>query len=260
MEVIIEFSGKILGEHYPQLISLDTIQECFERINDGGICYVDPVMMMNAEVLSCDVTQDIKVNDFSDMVKFIRGNISNFKTYSCKLPRTGSLTIEKNVVASKNKKRLIIYDKEKEMNTKNNIVFTINNRLEGKFDNTCRFEMNLRNMEQIRQALKIRDTSLKSVLSSTANPIKDFLTEVICEDPEVTISQNTWKDYYRSLVLKDCNYDLEKVEAKIRQYKPARNFSISKEMKPFRNLYANLGKDLIHITKQEILRRLSVSK
>ena len=259
-EAIIEFSGKILGENYPQLISIDTISECFKRINDLGFCRIDPVMMMDAEVVSCDVTQDVIVEDFSDMIKFIKGNIGNYKAYSCKLPRTGSLTIEKNVVSIKNKKRLIIYDKEKEMNTKNNAEYVTENKLDGMFDDTCRFEMNLRSKEQIRQALKIKDTSLRSVLSSTANPIKDFLEEVMVDDPENNAStQDTWKDYWHSLVLRDCDYDLEKVEAKIRQFKPARNNSIPKMMKPFRYLLGNLNSDSTQLSKQEILRRLCLS-
>lgn len=32
-EVVIEFSGKILGKDYPKLISVETIRQCFENIN-----------------------------------------------------------------------------------------------------------------------------------------------------------------------------------------------------------------------------------
>lgn len=53
------------------------------------------------------------------------------------------------------------------------------------FEGVCRFEMNLNTKEQIRNALMIEDTGLMSVLSSSANPIYDFMSEVIspsCEN------------------------------------------------------------------------------
>lgn len=45
-ELVVEFTGKILGKDYPQLISRDTIMMCFERLNELGVCKVDPAKMM----------------------------------------------------------------------------------------------------------------------------------------------------------------------------------------------------------------------
>lgn len=107
-EAIIDFTGKILGNRYPELISMETINDCFQRINEMGICSIDIDAMMEADVVSCDVTQDILLPNYMEMMKMINGNIKNYQAYTCKFLRTGSLSIEKNVVTSKYKKRLSI--------------------------------------------------------------------------------------------------------------------------------------------------------
>ena len=40
-ELVIEFTGKILKEDYPQLINRNNIVKCFETINGIGICKID---------------------------------------------------------------------------------------------------------------------------------------------------------------------------------------------------------------------------
>ena len=57
-EVVLEFTGKVLGSDYPKLISMDTIQQCFQAINSLGIITLDIDAMMDAEVVKCDVTKD----------------------------------------------------------------------------------------------------------------------------------------------------------------------------------------------------------
>ena len=52
-EFVVEFTGKILGKDYPQLISRETIMMCFDRLNEFGVCKVDPAKMMTAEVVIC---------------------------------------------------------------------------------------------------------------------------------------------------------------------------------------------------------------
>ena len=54
----------------------------------------------------------------------------------------------------------------------------------------------------------------------------------------------TLKDYHYELTLKDCNYDLKQVEMKIRSL-CSKNTSISKMMKPYRELYYQLQNNMI---------------
>lgn len=118
-EVIIEFTGKILGSRYPELISLNNIGQCFQNIEKLGF---------------------------------------------------------------------------------------------------CKFEVNLNSKEQIRQALGIGSNSLKDVLSSTENPIADFLEESVKHKTEDSLCSD-WKSYQRRLVLQDCDFDLGKVEVKTGEMK-----------------------------------------
>lgn len=258
-EVIVEFTGKILGADYPKLISIETIRDCFNKINDMGFCKLDPDAMMEADVVKCDVTQDVNMQDMSEVVKYIKGNLANYQKYSCRVLRSGTLVLEKNVVTNRNKKRMILYDKGREMRKSENKDFVEANGLDGKFEGICRFELNLNTKEQVRDALELNNTKLKNVLTSTATPIGKYIAEAVVEDDNAEPQhEDGWKMYWQGLILKDCGYDLERVEAKLRQYKSSRNSHISKCMEPFRALM-QADKNPHQITKQELLKMLSVS-
>ncbi len=94
-EVTIEFTGKVLGERYPELINLNTIQECFQSINALVFCEIDIEKMMYAQVVKCDVTKDIPIANIPSLNRFIRGHIKNYQSYVCKFERNGNLIIEK---------------------------------------------------------------------------------------------------------------------------------------------------------------------
>ena len=239
-EVVIEFTGKILGSDYPKLISLSTIRQCFQAINSIGIVTLDVEVMMDADVVKCDVTKDIHSDDVPKLTNYVRQHISNYQKYICRKLRNNNLVVEKNVVTRKMKKRMTIYDKGKEMQKVENQRFVEAYGLEGAFDGICRFELNLNSKEQIRNALGSSNTKLQTVLSSDANPITDFLDEVIGSTPEST-SMTDKKSYVTMLVLKDCDYDLEKVEAKMRQFYTSRGTNINVIMQPYRQMMEQMN-------------------
>lgn len=239
-EVVIEFTGKILGSDYPKLISMNTIRQCFQAINSIGIVTLDVEVMMDADVVKCDVTKDIHSDDVPKLTNYVRQHISNYQKYICRKLRNNNLVVEKNVVTRKMKKRMTIYDKGKEMQKVENQRFVEAYGLEGAFDGICRFELNLNSKEQIRNALGSSNTKLQSVLSSNANPITDFLDEVIGSIPEPT-SMTDKKSYVTMLVLKDCDYDLEKVEAKMRQFYTSRGTNINVIMQPYRQMMEQMN-------------------
>ena len=239
-EVVIEFTGKILGSDYPKLISMNTIRQCFQAINSTGIVTLDVEVMMDADVVKCDVTKDIHSDDVSKLTNYVRQHISNYQKYICRKLRNNNLVVEKNVVTRKMKKRMTIYDKGKEMQKVENQRFVEAYGLEGAFDGICRFELNLNSKEQIRNALGSSNTKLQTVLSSDANPILNFLDEVIGSTPEPT-SMTDKKSYVTMLVLKDCDYDLEKVEAKMRQFYTSRGTNINVIMQPYRQMMEQMN-------------------
>lgn len=240
-ELVVEFCGKILGKDYPKLITLETIKQCFQTINDKGFCRLNiDSIMRNAEVVKCDITKDVKGIDIRFLNSYIKSHISNYNKYVNQKPQKNkNLIIEKNVSTNRCKKRISIYNKHEEMNSAKNIRFSRSNELESKFENTTRFELNLNSKEQVKEALHIQDNKLLSVLNSQANPIYDFLNEIVYQPEPLSITD--WKSYTKLLVLKDCDYNLEKVEAKIRHMYPRGN-SVKNIMKPYRALMEEISR------------------
>ena len=238
-EVSTEFSGKVLGHDYPRLISRDNIRECFTNIEQLGLCVFDMDMMLDSAVVSCDVSKDIMCDDIKGLTSYMKSHISNYAKYDVRLMKNGNLILANNVSTKEIAKRMTVYDKAKEMRLGKNHGFVHDNGIEGAFDGKCRFELNLRSLKMIRTALNIPCTDLNMVLSSTATPIADFLQEaVLTGHGERHFS--SMKAYMYSLVLNDCNGDMEQVEAKVRSILPKRGTSIKRAMRPIRELYDTL--------------------
>lgn len=252
-ELVIEFSGKLVGKHYQKLISLETIEQCFCNLNKMGICKLDISGILNtAEVVSCDVTRDVKCKDISKMTEFLNANVKSRKKYLCRPKSNGNFIIEKNVDSPKYRRRLTIYDKNKEMNLSKNKQFRqMFDIPDDEFENKCRLELNLTSKEQIRAALRIEDTHLLTVLTATADPITEFLNEVIADTPESSITPTSKKEYEAELVLKDCGYNLDAVEAKLRALSGGK-FHPKREMAIYRELLSR-GEGCTGYTKGKIL-------
>lgn len=255
-EAVIEFTGKILGKHYPQLISRETINECFNNINRLGICEIDNAAMMSAKVVKCDVTNDIQYNDIPQLSSYIRNNIVNHQKYICRLPKNGNLIIEKNVMTRQYRKRLTIYDKQKEMSKADNMeymkLYDIDRLC---FEGVCRFELNLNSQTQIENSLNIARTTLQEVLSSESSPIQSFVDEILADSDARPYADK--KSYVSYLILKDCEYDIEKVEARMRGFHPSRGVNIGKVMQPYRDMLIHMKNFSDRNMKQELLERLS---
>ena len=253
-EVVIEFCGKILGKDYPKLISKDTILQCFRAIDALGFCKIDVDAMMDADVVKCDVTKDIPVADVSQVTDYIHSHIRNYQLYLCRKLRNGNVVVEKNVVSKKTKKRMTIYDKGNEMRRSANRPFVEEYGLEDAFSGMCRFELNLDSKEQIRKSLCIADTKLMTVLSSDMDPISDFLDDVV--EPRETVPMTDKKSYVTMLVLKDCDFDLEKVEAKMRILYPSKGTSIGRVMEPYKVMMEQISGQQGAEVWEDVLRKL----
>ena len=257
-EVFIEFTGKVLGKQYPQLISLDTIRQCFENINALGICTLDIDSLINDSVVtSCDVTTDVNCTDVKKICSYIRNNVSSYRLYTPRQHRNGNFTITKNVTSKTSMKKLTIYDKEKEMSRDKNRTFRNTYGIDDTdFQGKCRFELTLNSQAQIRDALHIADTSLLSVLRSAASPISDFVDEILAS--ETAINPTTKQEYFIQLVLRDCHFDMEEVEAKLRPLY-ARGNNMSKILAPYRSALNKIDRDSGLNMRSEIMNMI-VSK
>lgn len=218
------------------------------------ICRLDVDGILDlADVVKCDVTQDVRLP--LQEVTQIKQHLTNYDKWgSTKYERDG-IVIANKAKTPKYKKRLSIYDKTKELDKATNKEFLRMLRDEqGLLDqlkDKTRFELNIVTKEQIRKLLNIQDNKLRSVLRSGANPILTVFDEAINLN-EIAINHTNKKDYMMELVIKDCDYDLEKVEAKIRSLTP-KTTSIKREMQPFRGLYGRMQNNCVQKSVRDLL-------
>lgn len=255
-ELVLEFSGKILLEHYPQLINIGTIGECIDNINKLAVCSLDKDNIIHdANVVRCDVTIDVEA-DINKITSTVKQNLINYSKWSAKTYNNG-VVVENIVSTPKYKKRLTIYEKSKELNQGSSKQFlnSLSNRDEvlDYYKNKVRFELNINTMSQVRQMLNIPDNHIQSVLKSTANPVLRVIDEAV-KYKETKNRAITLRDYEHELLLKDCDYDLAKVEAKVRAYSK-KSTSITRAMQPYKDLFHQLKSD--HKTEIDIRKLVS---
>lgn len=258
-EFIVEFTGKILKDDYPKLITQDTIGQCFEEILKMRVCNFDvEAVMANHYVCKVDVCCDFECKDVAEVSTYIKSNIRSYTRYTAKKLYNGNFIVERNVTTKGRKRRLTLYDKSKELMQSANRAFRATLADEGAmidyFTDKARFEMNLNSMEQIREAFGVDDTTLQVILGSECNPIVGFLDEVL-EDDSVATRHNARRDYINELILADCGYSLERVEATMRKFY-APGTKMRQVMQPFRELLIQISKASDWITKHNLLEHL----
>ncbi|MDC7138687.1 hypothetical protein PQG98_20450 [Bacteroides zhangwenhongii] len=240
-ELVLEFSGKILLDKYSQLINRETIKDSLNNVNKLNICRLDiEAILQDAEVVKCDVTKDIET-DINVINNTIRQNLTNYRKWTVKQYNSG-IVLENVVSTPRYKKRLVIYNKGKELEKVNNINFidslTAKNEILSYFKGKVRFELNINTKQQIRQLLNIPNNNIQNVLNATANPILTVIDEAVKYEPQQQKAQ-TLRDYEHVLLLKDCDYDMVRVEAKVRALS-SKNTSITRMMQPYKELYKRL--------------------
>ena len=237
-ELVIEFTGKILQEQYPLLISKDTIRQCFENINKLAICHINvPEILQNSVVVKADVSHDICCGSYQQLISTLKTSVKNHNKYLSRVIH-GTFVIEKNVVSRSRKVRMTIYDKAAEMQLKANQEYL--NRLCNQdevteyFKDKVRFELNLNSMEQIRKHLNIHDTMLYNVLHAAANPIVEFIDKAFVLEEPAPIDMKL-RDVERLALLESVDGDMTKLEMIVRQHSSPKSH-ISQLMQPYRNL------------------------
>lgn len=253
-ELIIEFTGKILKDDYKDLIQVINIHTCLSNINDLGLCSLDiDGILQDGVIVKADVCMDVDYPDCKTLTENLRANVGNFKKY---LVRNigDNFVIEKNVQTKSYKRRLTIYDKGKELQKAGNRSFILSldnpQLLLDYFNDKIRFELNLNSKEQIRRSLNIYDTSIRTVLNSTATPIWDVLDNALVEaDNEIVCTDIG--ELKNKLLLDFCGNDLAKVEALLRNYY-SKGTHISQVMKPYRVLATKLSENTSPSLKQQL--------
>ena len=236
-ECVIEFTGKILLDRYPELINLNNIRYCIEQINRLGICVIDTDrLLQTANVVKCDVTKDIPSSQIKEIILQTKQNLSNFDKWEVEKYSNG-ICLRNKVTTDRYKKRVCIYNKEKELSAQSNATFLnavrCKSALLDYFKEKVRFELNIGTVLQVKHYLQIAENSLNKVLASTANPILSIIDEALKKDADMK-QQTNFKDYVCSLILADNNTDLAELEAKVRALSP-KGTVIKRKMKPYRD-------------------------
>ena len=268
-EVAIEFTSKILEGWLIELINEETIYRVFDKTFQ--LVDFQDYEYENFEVGKCDIVQDIspkiKVNEIANtfnnktfteyeyvsmdnLKQYAAANLSNFDKWKCKKYKNNGFVIENVVSTPRYKHRIAIYNKGKELKCAKNREFVkmIDEQHYPKdpgsitdyYSDKTRVELNIITRKQIRELLQIQDNKLSSVLNSTANPILTVLNKALAPlNTEKTPPPRPFKEYLMWCVFKDCDFDLAKVEAKIRSGY-SKNTQISKIMKPYREFYERM--------------------
>lgn len=239
-ECVIEFTGKILLDRYPELINRDNIRYCIEQINSLGICEMDTDrLLQTANVAKCDVTRDVTSTDIKEIISQAKQNLSNYDKWEVEKYPNG-ICIRNKVTTDRYKKRIVIYDKGKELKQQPNAHFLQSlhqsQTLLDYFNDKVRFELNIGTMVQVRKLLKVEDNSLNKVLVSTANPILFIIDDAIRHNSN-NRQATTFKEYVHGLILADNHNDLAELEAKVRALTP-KGTIIKRKMKPYRDYVA----------------------
>lgn len=244
-EVVIEFTGKILGADYPDLINRENIRQCLDNINALGICTLDVDGILNyGEVVKADVTKDVEYDNISDLTKRLLSCIKNNERYNATF-EDGNFIVEKKVKTRQRKVRLTIYDKEKEMSLVGNqrwvaslgnvVARQINEHFRGKI----RFEMNLNSIKAIKDGLCIRDNSIASVLNDKTNPIMPFLDKVLLDNKEARVAKSV-RDLERLAFMEKFGNDMKAIERAILPIKSPKT-NLSQVMRPYHQLFNALN-------------------
>ncbi len=254
-ECVIEFTGKILLDRYPELINLNNIRYCIEQINSLGICVIDTDrLLQTANVVKCDVTKDIPSSQIKEIILQTKQNLSNFDKWEVEKYSNG-ICLRNKVTTDRYKKRVCIYNKEKELSAQSNATFLnavrCKSALLDYFKEKVRFELNIGTVLQVKHYLQITDNSLNKVLASTANPILSIIDEALKKDADMK-QQTNFKDYVCSLILADNNNDLAELEAKVRALSP-KGTVIKRKMKPYRDYLNRQDSTCIKVDIRELV-------
>ena len=238
-ESVIEFTGKILSDRYPELINRDNIRYCIEQINRFGICEIGTErLLQTAKVAKCDVTKDVSSTEIKEIISQTKQDLSNYDKWEVEKYPNG-ICLRNKVTTDRYKKRVCIYDKGKELKQQTNSSFLQSlqrpQTLLDYFQDKVRFELNIGTMVQVKRLLKIDDNSLIEVLNSTANPILSVIDEALKKQTD-SRQRTDFKDYVNSLILADNHNDLAELEAKIRALTP-KGTVIKRKMQPYRDYF-----------------------
>lgn len=189
-DVCFSFSSKILGQNYYEMVNIDTIEQALSEVNKSGLIDIKINQFIdNAEILSCDSTNNLKVN------KEVKNYISALNTFRIndKYETTIYRKDKNNGIVFQGKQksfkeRLIFYDKLLDVRKDKLLNSTIGrSKLEKTFRNVLRCEQNTTSFSKIKERFNIPDHKLLSVLNSNAKPNYKLFNKISKKSLDVSL-------------------------------------------------------------------------
>lgn len=227
----IEFSGKILLDDYPKLISGDTMVECLTKINDLGICQlcIDSIIH-DSTVSKLDVTVDVDFPMNESIKTLLSMAVIDQKRWEGKIRKNNGIDIKKDVKSnSQRKERLSFYDKGDELQRSTNRPFlqALQNpqQMLDYFHGKTRIEYNLTSGVMIKKILEIKSLHLLDVLNAETqvlvkicNTIFDRSLIDMKEGKLGFMLFDTIQDYLQNLLLEKYEDDEKEIEQVFRYF------------------------------------------
>lgn len=215
----IEFSSKILKERYPELITHDTIRQCLLNINNLGICTLDVDGILNhGWVIKADVTKDVELYLTNDILNALNQNVGNYRRFKWEHYINRGITFTKDVIQGK--EEIKVYNKYKELLSRSKkFLDSLQNKEEvlRYYSNKTRFEMTLKNENQILERLKI-GTSIKEFFNAGNYVLTEQFDKVF--DSKATILDttkcNAFEEWAMANLLDLYKGDLQQIEQSLR--------------------------------------------
>lgn len=162
----IEMSSKLIPDLYYNMINVATIDKYLNEINKPELIQFNTESFIyNSNVLTCDVTNNLKVS--GDVQTYVNGMLLyklNNK-YKTNYNLNESIIFERSVKTSALKQHITIYNKYPELLLKRNAAFRDKIRIED-YKNILRVESRYLNFELMRTSFKSNDNNLYSLLNS----------------------------------------------------------------------------------------------
>ena len=245
----VEFSAKVLGDRYDELINQHNIGECLNTIGTLGFCSFDTDdVLQQSTVIGADFTKDIPLSDIpcgnnmNDVKSILRLSIRNYNRWNCANYQGGGTVISNAVNDARRRKRLTVYDKGNELAMAYNRPFmqSLNDRerLEEYFRGRVRFELRATTTSQICEWLGVErgHNTIENVLGSTADPLRLVMAEMF--KPIYAVDESEIRPTLTNLdklsTLKLLDWDLARVEAHVRV---STTRSVRQGMRAYEKLY-----------------------
>lgn len=215
----IEFSSKVLGERYPELINRDTIRQCLENINTLGICTLDvDGILHHGWITRADITKDIDLKLTDEVLNALNQNVGNYRRFKWQHYTNKGVTFTKDAIYGK--EEIKVYNKYQELlSHSRKFVDSLENRNEimNYFYGKTRFEITLKGEKQIKERLGV-GTGIKEFFDAIDSPVREQFNRVFNVSDTVldTTRCNGYEEWAMAYLLDAYKGDLKMIEQTLR--------------------------------------------